>query len=207
MLLDIHVHTAKYSPCSSLDLYDAAIKARAVGLDGICITDHDTDAAKTEAARVVRETGLQIFVGMEVQTYEGDLLVFGLPEPPGMIMYAAALLAKVAAAGGTAIAAHPFRDNERGLGEYILQLPGLGGVEVLNGRTTKAGNARAQALAVKHKFARLGGSDAHHLEELGRYATFVPGLVADEKQFIQAVRDKRVRPVNLQQRNQVKSLP
>jgi len=144
MLLDIHVHTAKYSPCSSLDLYDAAIKARAVGLDGICITDHDTDAAKTEAARVVRETGLRIFVGMEIQTHEGDLLVFGLPEPPGMIMYAAALLAKVAAAGGTAIAAHPFRDNERGLGEYILQLPGLGGVEVLNGRTTKAGNARAK---------------------------------------------------------------
>ena len=57
MLLDIHVHTSKYSPCSTINLIDAVLKAREVGLDGICVTDHDTDSIRDDATLVARETG------------------------------------------------------------------------------------------------------------------------------------------------------
>ncbi len=124
--------------------------------------------------------------------------MFGLPEPPAQMMHAAELIEKVATCGGIAVAAHPFRDNGRGLGDCIVNLPELSGVEVLNGRTAEGANARAKALAVEHGFACLGGSDAHRLEEIGRYVTFVPGRLNNVNQFIQAVQGKRVTPVKRQ---------
>lgn len=43
MLIDIHVHTAMYSLCSSIKLEDAVIKAIKMGLGCICVTDHESN--------------------------------------------------------------------------------------------------------------------------------------------------------------------
>ncbi len=195
MLLDIHIHTAAYSPCSDINLFDAVLCAQQIGLGGICVTDHDTDAARQEAAHISRETGFPIFVGMEVLTYEGDLLVFGLPEPPAKMMHAGELLEKLQRCGGMAIAAHPFRGNGRGLGKRIARLPALSGVEVYNGRTAEAENYRARTLAADQGLPCLAGSDAHRLDEIGRCATYFPGRPADVGQLIEVIHTKAVFPV------------
>ncbi len=42
MLIDIHIHTTRYSECSSLHPVDMAVAAKEAGLDGICLTEHQT---------------------------------------------------------------------------------------------------------------------------------------------------------------------
>ena len=42
MLVDIHIHTSRYSECSSLHPIDMAVAAKEAGLDGICLTEHQT---------------------------------------------------------------------------------------------------------------------------------------------------------------------
>lgn len=197
MLIDIHLHTKKYSPCSSIELYSAVAVAKEKGLDGICITDHNVNAAREEAERIAKETSFFIMVGMEVLTYEGDLLIFGLPEPPIKMLHVTDLIMMVKEANGIAIAAHPFRDNQRGLGYQCARLPDLSGVEVLNGRTSCADNDRATLMALEEGLTCLGGSDAHTLEEIGRYSTWIPHQLGNEAHFIQAVKENQVMPVNL----------
>lgn len=206
MLIDIHVHTAKHSPCSTIALPLAVSRAREVGLDAICITDHDTDGVRQEAELISREAGFKIFVGMEILTYEGDLLVFGLSEVPRGKLHAVELIETLSACGGIAVAAHPYRDNGRGLGDMTWQLPGLAGVEVFNGRTEEADNQRAAAHAAACNLPCLGGSDAHRLDEIGRYVTYVPGRLDRVEQFVQAVMDKRVRPHRLRDQGKIKKM-
>lgn len=73
MLFDMHIHTS-YSPCSVIDLPELLRRSREVGLDGICITDHDTMASKSA---FMDGSELCVIVGIEYTTSEGDFLVFG----------------------------------------------------------------------------------------------------------------------------------
>ena len=46
MILDTHMHTAEYSPDSFLPIAEAVARAREMGIDGLCVTDHDTLGAR-----------------------------------------------------------------------------------------------------------------------------------------------------------------
>jgi predicted metal-dependent phosphoesterase TrpH len=195
MLIDIHVHTGKYSPCSSIELEAAVLKAKEMGLDGLCFTDHDNCSIREEAKFLAREMNFLIIVGMEVLTYEGDLLIFGLDEPPPQKMHAQDLIMAVNELNGMAIAAHPFRDNGRALGAQIKKLKGLAGVESFNGNTVLPANCKAQALGESLKLPSLGGSDAHALERIGYYASFFLEEFNSEAGFIRAVKAGAAYPV------------
>ncbi len=132
MLIDMHVHTT-VSACSRLTLAEVLANSRRRGLDGVCITDHDSMAA----ARCLREgrqpDGLYVFFGLEYATPDGDFLVFGPFEELARRLSARRLLDEVAAAGGVSIAAHPFRHN-RPVGEYLVREGCCRVVESVNGR-------------------------------------------------------------------------
>ena len=42
MLVDLHLHESTYSSDSKMTLQEMVEDARAKGLDGICVTDHDS---------------------------------------------------------------------------------------------------------------------------------------------------------------------
>lgn len=198
MNIDLHVHTADYSPCSILDLESAILRAKEIGLQGLCITDHESNAIADKASKLARTHHFFILVGMEVLTRQGDLLVFGLEEtPPGQVE-AGFLLKQINQCRGVAISAHPFRDNGRGMGELVRQYPQLGGVEVFNGRTSLNDNYRALRLARLLKLNTVGGSDAHRLDEVGRYATAFPDGIRDLQDFREAFLSRQVFPLKLQ---------
>src|SRR5206468_7159094 len=69
--LDMHMHT-EYSRDSRVALADFAELARAAELGVVCITDHDT----IEGGLRLREmdTGLQVIVGEEITTADGELV-------------------------------------------------------------------------------------------------------------------------------------
>ena len=53
MKIDLHVHTNVSSPCSLIDPERAIAVAKQVGLDGICVTEHD----EIEGAEVTSALG------------------------------------------------------------------------------------------------------------------------------------------------------
>ena len=169
MLFDLHVHS-QYSDCSSLTV-DAIVRhARSRGLDGVCITDHNSERARQLVPEGVLADGLRLFVGQEYETTDGDFLVFcpdlRLPEN----LTATRLLAFVQTAGGAAIAAHPLRSG-RPTSEHIVQQGLCRIVESVNGRNTPSENRGLEAWRQKYNLVECAGSDAHHLDELGSVKT------------------------------------
>ncbi|MFW5790492.1 MAG: PHP domain-containing protein [Halanaerobiaceae bacterium] len=196
MLFDIHVHENLFSADSHLSPEQVFEEAVAAGLDGVCITDHESKGFKAYLDKYEAIYDLKIIVGAEVLTRQGDILVFGLDRLPDKVIPANVLLAEVARAGGIAIAAHPFRNNYRGIGDNIDNLAELlHGIEGLNGSTSNRNNYLARKSANYNNLPLLGGSDAHRPGRVGKYITEVEAEVNNEIDFINAVRSGRVRPL------------
>ena len=195
MLIDIHMHESRYSSDSYVSLEEIVAKAKSIGLDGICITDHESNQIKAEAAKLSVQEDFPIIVGAEVLTQAGDILVFGLNDLPKEKIPAQDLIDSVNKAGGVAIAAHPFRDNGRGTGEEIRNLTGLAGIETFNGSTKPDHNFQAYSLALELELPCLGGSDTHVIERVGKFVTSFPDWVSTTKDLIKAVKNGKVKPV------------
>lgn len=195
MIIDTHMHERTFSDDSFLSLEMIVKRGKELGLDGICITDHESNGLKARAEVYSRETGFPIIVGAEILTYEGDITVFGLEKLPKEMLHAQALIDLVNQAGGVCMSAHPFRENNRGMGNHILKVKGLSGVEAFNGSTPHHHNMTAYRLAKSLGLPVLGASDAHVLEKVGHYATQFSGTIRDTKDFIEAVKKGQTTPV------------
>ena len=102
MLIDTHLHEKKFSGDSFISLEMIVKKAGELGLDGICITDHER-RHRAEVAALSQKTGFLIITGAEVLTLEGDMTVFGLDRLPEKTVHARELVWMTEAAGGVAI--------------------------------------------------------------------------------------------------------
>lgn len=188
MIFDLHVHTT-FSPCSRLTVDQLLGQAKTLGLDGICITDHDTMAIGNRLSEGLQDNGLCVIVGMEYTTGEGDFLLFGPFEnlPPGMP--ARRLLAMVDQEGGVAVAAHPFRTLRKTRKELII-----GGhcriIEGINGRNLDHENSAALSLAGRHPVQVVNGSDAHSAAEIGRARTILHSSVRTRDDFIACLKEQ-----------------
>ena len=191
MWIDLHCHEQTYSSCSHVALADMVREAKRKGLDAMCITDHDSMGLRQTAAAFSKESGYPIFIGTEVYTFEGDILVFGLEQTPDRRLHLEELLQLVRRAGGVCIAAHPFRSNMRGIRENLAVLKDyadIAGVEIRNGRTTPEENQLAAARCRELGLFATGGSDGHTEAEIGDCATWLPETVKNEAELVHALR-------------------
>ncbi len=188
MILDTHLHISEYSPDSFMPVRDAVARAKAMGLDGLCITDHDTLGVMAEIDSLRRECHFPLFVGVEILTTGGDFVVFGLDQVPERMLTPQELMELVDSKDAVATAAHPFRDNGRGAGDLIRQLPTLAGVECFNGSTKPEANLQALKMARELGKSTLGASDAHWDNRIGLFVTSFPGFLRDERDLIGAIR-------------------
>ena len=71
MRLDLHIHSC-LSPCGDLEMSPRAIveRARAAGLDGVALTDHNSARNTPALAACCRTAGLACLFGLEVCTAE-----------------------------------------------------------------------------------------------------------------------------------------
>lgn len=194
MIIDTHIHENRYSADSKVSLETIIFKAQKIGLDGICITNHENQKIKNLAHKLNQKTELLILVGAEILTFEGDILVFGVNTLPDKKLHAKELIDYVNKRGGITISAHPFRNNNRGAGNEINNLPGLTAVEVLNGSTSYKNNMKANNLARKLNLPTLGASDAHDSQQIGKYASYFEDRINNLQDFMNAVRKDRVVP-------------
>lgn len=184
MLIDMHLHERTFSLDSHLSLEQIVSIARERGLDGVCITDHDSMGLRDYAAQYSRETGFPIFVGVEFFSLQGDITAWGIPDCPPERIDAQDFLDQVNAVGGFCVACHPFRNNNRGLEENLRTVRGLHGIEVLNGSTSLEANRKALRYCRELGCVPIGASDAHVPGQVGKYATWLPRPVHTLEELI-----------------------
>jgi predicted metal-dependent phosphoesterase TrpH len=198
--IDTHLHEIKYSGDSKISMQQIIYKAKCLGLDGICITDHDNNLIRDEIEEYSRDNNFLIIAGTEILTKEGDILTFAkcnisIPDKKLNIYE---LLDFIDKKNGIAISAHPFRNNNRGLGNIIRDVHSrLSGVEAFNGSTLLHHNLYGLALAKEFGIPCTGGSDAHVIEKVGTFATYFKDNIRDEADFIEAIKSRKFCPARL----------
>jgi predicted metal-dependent phosphoesterase TrpH len=217
MTIDLHVHTYPASPCGSASVDSLIEEAKRIGLDGICLTDHNHvwDPAHVEELR--QRHGFLILRGNEITTNQGDILVFGLEKDIQGIVDLKELRNEVEKADGFMIVAHPFRGflivgvDQAGLTpDKAMERPlfnYVDAVEVLNGKVTERENRFALQVTQGLGLPTTGGSDAHEVAEVGVYATEFHEVIQSEQDLIAALKEGVYSPVVFKQEKQIRARP
>lgn len=165
--------------------------ARARGLDGICITEHDALWPEAEIERLCAELDFVVLRGMEVTTEAGHVLVFGLSRHDAAMAELAELEMRVRQEGALMFLAHPGRAYGSLSSEEIVHT--FDSVEAHNGTEGMLQNDNAAALARTMRLPGIGGSDAHSVREVAVCATEFETDVRDEPSLVAALRSQAYR--------------
>ncbi len=195
MLMDLHMHERSFSPDSELALENIVRRAKELGLDGVCITDHDSMGLRAYAEDYAKRTGFPIVVGVEYFSLDGDITAFGIDNFPSVRVSAQSFIDHVKAQGGVCISAHPFRNNNRGLAEKLAKVHGLDGIEAFNASTLPEANAQALEYCYALGIQPVGASDCHVYEKIGQFATWLPDGIKTTADFVSAFKEQLCYPV------------
>lgn len=173
---DFHIHS-KYSPDGHLEPKKIISLAMENGLKTIAVTDHNTikGGRKTKEVAKAGKTNLQVVVGAEINTDEGEIIGLGLKEeiqPSGLDE----TINQIKGQGGKVYVPHPFdRFRSSALGNSTLKIiDKINYLEVFNGRCLlNSFDRKAKEFAEKRGLAELAGSDTHFGFEMGNLS---PGV-------------------------------
>lgn len=166
--LDLHVHSQR-SPDGCMGLEEIVSRAKAKGLHGAAVCDHDLalpDAPEFD--------GFLLIPGIEVSTQFGHLLGLFVTGPVDTRDFFQAV-ETIHGQGGLAVLAHPFERSRDG-SRLAPAVPLLDGVEVWNSRADRKihdANRLARSFAQVCRLRPFGGSDAHCPQEVGNGYTVV----------------------------------
>ena len=197
MKIDLHCHTYPASTCSNMSIDELVARAMEIGLDGICLTEHNKPWKREDIQKLAQETGFLILRAMEVTTKEGDILVFGLHEEMNTVMTAAELRTHVDGVGGYMVAAHPFRGflmfgfselsltPERAAERPIFQA--VHAIEAFNSKVSQQETETAFEVAGRLGLPCVAGSDAHAIEAVGKFFTEFEENISSEEELLNAL--------------------
>ena len=208
MLIDLHTHTQPLSHDSLLTADDLIEAAKAAGLDGVCLTEHDFFWEPEKVSGLHRLHDFLVIPGIEVNTEDGHIVVFGLERYVYGMHRMVELSALVEAAAGVMIAAHPYRRqlpfelrHDGDWSEALAQAAAnpaythVAAIESYNGRGSERENAFSRELAARLGLPEVAASDAHAGGDVGRCATEFEGRINDLGELIGALKAHRFRPV------------
>jgi predicted metal-dependent phosphoesterase TrpH len=146
-----------------------------MGLDVICITDHNEIDGAFEVASL---GAMPVIIGEEVKTTHGEIIGLFLQQWIAPQQSPEATIDQIRAQGGLVYVPHPF-DSYRGsrlrfekLVELVDQIDIL---EVFNARNLRnTQNTAARAFARKHNLLLGAGSDSHTVLEIGHAFVAMP---------------------------------
>jgi len=201
MRIDLHTHTSPRSPCSNIDPLDLVREASRLKLDGICLTEHQVLWQPEQIEELARGAQIAIFRGNEFTTNQGDVLVFGYEQDVKDLLTIQELRDRVVAAGGFMIAAHPFRGFKTfGIGHLKMNVDQacewkvfdfVDAIEVRNGNDSEEENDMAAQVAARLGLPGTAGSDAHEVNEVGKWTTDFEREIENEKQLVEELRAGR----------------
>jgi len=191
MLMDLHCHTdASFD--SRMTVERIADRARALGLDAIAITDHNTFAVARDLPTEPQD-GLYFIRGIEIGTERGDVLGLFIEQAVTTRDFCRAV-DEIHEQGGLAILAHPFKWTRQVAADSLRRVDGI---EVYNARGQGFSRWNANALArrlweMRPELIPTAGSDAHLYSEIGRGRIECPA--SDESGDLKALLQARNNP-------------
>ncbi len=200
IVVDMHVHTMFSDGVHSVR--EVLMYAKAKGLNGIAITDHNTVAGALRSLGEAKRLGLLVIPGVEVNCREGHILLYGVREElPQRLRHRPTVSEVVDYGLENSILvsiAHPYGRTlflKYPVVEIAEVLRRVQGIEVLNGRTPMSRNELALRLAQELGKVYTAGSDAHVVDELGRVRVFVDNPVESYEDFLEYVKRKKIRVI------------
>jgi len=201
--VDLHTHTRFGSNCSYMEPGQLVQRAREVGLDAVCITEHNAPWEEEAIRDLSEESGFRLLGGMEVSTELGDVLVFGVREGLLAGSRIGDLRRLVDEQSGAMIAAHPFRCYSwpgavMNVGEAAA-LPvfhWVDVVEVFNGTSPWPEVEFGCEVLERLSLRGVGGSDAHSPLSVGRCYTRFEREVASVQELVAELKGGRFRAVH-----------
>ena len=196
MLIDLHVHTNRYSACGNSTPEEMAQSALEHGLDGIVLTEHNVTWPPDELAELRASfPKLLILSGIELTSDEGDdYLVLGISPQSWFAprLPAEEIVGHSQRLGGVVILAHPYRYRDQ-VPETLATCP-VDGIEVascnMHGAASDGAARLVQALGV----FPVWNSDAHHRRDVGLYANTVPERINNEEQLATVLASRKACP-------------
>lgn len=198
MLIDLHTHTTPRSDDSFLKPDELIVHAKRVGLDAICLTEHDWFWDEEEIAELCQRHNFLVLPGVELTTEEAHLLVFGLKKYVFGMHHASFVKKLVDEAGGAIIVAHPYRRHfpigaepederyypalTRACENPVFEVADA--IEVLNGRGSKKENAFSLKISKELNLRGVASSDAHEIQDIGSAATFFERRIGNLQELI-----------------------
>jgi len=180
---DLHTHSF-FSGDGVSSPEDLIAGAKAKGLHGIAMTDHNT----CDAITYMLDKGLMrldgqavdgflVLPGVEITTSDGHLLCIGatLPDPPKLKGRPAREVCEVIhQRGGLAIPPHPYDLFRAGIRFSVLETLPVDAIEVFNAATTlRRYNRYAFKYAQVRALPMIAASDAHHAAAVGTAYTIL----------------------------------
>lgn len=178
--IDLHTHSF-FSGDGVSSPEDVITVARAKGLHGFAMTDHNTcDAVNYLLDKgLMREDGkaiggFLILPGVEVTTAEGHLLCIGATLPYLKGKPAREVCERIHERGGLAIPPHPYDLFRAGIRFPVLETLPIDALEVFNAATTlRRYNRYAFKYAQLRGLPMTAASDAHHSAAVGTAYTIL----------------------------------
>ncbi|MCP4024625.1 MAG: PHP domain-containing protein [Desulfobacteraceae bacterium] len=199
MKIDLHCHS-KYSCDNSFDPQRLIQEAALIGLDGICITEHDSVEASKPYANLETPEGFLIFRAVEISTQMGHMLAYGLEDDSwdqrGRFRYIdlETAVLQVKQRGGICVPSHPFRGVES-MGECAFDQQLFDAVETINGNNYFVHNNRAVDYAKNLNMTGVGGSDCHGPGQVGRAYTQFERPVYNIRDIAEEIKQGRCKAV------------
>ena len=191
---DLHIHTTFSDGVASVPALLEHVASQ-TDLKVIAITDHDCIDGAVQASRMAHQFGIDVIIGEEISTLDGDLLALFIDRPIPPHMSARESIHAIHAQGGLAIAPHPFDRSVSSLGQGSLPLAAyeLDAIEGFNAGMywfERDSNAMAQRVAEHLHLPVVGNSDSHCLSTLGRAYNRFEGNSATD--LYRAIKTKQV---------------
>lgn len=211
-LFDMHIHTKESSSCGRVCAEDIVKRYKELGYDGLCITDHYTDAqfrrhgstyeeqvqgylAGYRAAKKFEDENFHIILGMELRFLENDndYLVYGFDEDfvlnNNLTQYKNPEEFRPVIEENNLIMfqAHPFRVNMTVIDPELVD-----GIEVYNGHGDhNSSNDVAYKWAKKYNKRMLSGSDFHGNITMEPGGVYFEEYLSDSKQVAKALKEEK----------------
>ena len=188
---DLHIHSVN-SMDSTIRVRRIFDRALDLGLRGVAITDHnELTIAKSPFSEVLSIPGMEILV----DEVKADIIGLGISKPVSGAQPLVDVLKDIRAQGGVVIVPHPFSSssNYPAIGEKIFDISRMvDGIEIMSPRT-HVDNRRARTVAEQFRVAKIGSSDAHNENEIGRAVTVSPRPVNSVSDLLDNIRRRTVK--------------
>ena len=187
-VIDLHMHTSHSWDCAT-DPEALLHVARQVGLTAVAVTDHNEISGALACAELAEEYDIQVIVGEEVKTAQGEVIGLFLTEriEPGLSWHET--IERIRAQDGLVYVPHPFDRLHTIPDVHLLRdtLDEIDAFETYNARLAfEQYNRDAERFARKYNLIEGAGSDAHVVQGLGTAAVHMPAW-DDRESFLVAL--------------------